>query len=202
MNPIDDQMAALKRLLLEKSVMRGTFRLASGAESDFYVDCRLTLLDPLGAKLAGAAGYDVLRRVSAQRATEIDAIGGLTMGADPLALAISLASLDDRPHRRLQAFSVRKSPKEHGRSRLIEGNFKPGNTVVVVDDVITTGGSTLKAIHAVRESGGHVEFAIVVVDREEGGRQAIEREGVPVHSLFRKSDLIKEARLESSPAAG
>jgi orotate phosphoribosyltransferase len=189
MNPINDTIAELRRLLLEKSVMRGKFRLASGAESDFYIDCRLTLLDPLGASLAGAAGYDLLRRVSAGRSVVIDAIGGLTMGADPLALAISLASLDDRPDRRLQAFSVRKTPKEHGRTRLIEGNFKQGDHVVVVDDVITTGGPTLKAIHAVRENGGHVGFVVVLVDREEGGREAIEREGVTVHSLFRKSDL-------------
>jgi orotate phosphoribosyltransferase len=198
MNSVENELNQLKRMLMEKSVLHGSFQLASGQQSDFYVDSKPTIMDPLGAKLVGVAGYGLVQRISRERSVTIDAIGGLTMGADPISLSISLASLEDRPERRLQAFSVRKNPKEHGRNKLIEGDFKKGDRVVVVDDVATTGGSTLQAIKAVRESGGTVEFVVVLVDREEGGRENIEQAGVTVHSLFRRSDLDEGARKQTS----
>jgi orotate phosphoribosyltransferase len=114
----------------------------------------------------------------------------MTMGADPISLAIGMTSARQHPDEALQVFCVRKEPKGHGQGRQIEGNFQPGFNVVVVDDVITTGGSTLKAIDVIEREGGKVEFALVLVDREEGGRQAIEARGIHVISLFTRSSLL------------
>jgi orotate phosphoribosyltransferase len=115
------------------------------------------------------------------------AIGGLTMGADPVALAIGIDAA--RAGADLQVFSIRKQAKAHGRGRLIEGNFKAGDTVVIVDDTVTTGGSTIEAIEKVRAEGGIVAFAVVIVDRGEGGREAIEASGVPVMALFTRAEI-------------
>ena len=116
----------------------------------------------------------------------------MTLGADPISLAVGMASARQHPDEALQVFTVRKEPKGHGRGKQIEGNFKDGDTIVVVDDVITTGGSTLKAIDAIEREGGKVAFALVLVDREEGGRQAIEERGIPVVPLFSRSTLLDE----------
>jgi orotate phosphoribosyltransferase len=105
-------------------------------------------------------------------------------------LAVGMTSARENPAAALQVFTVRKEPKAHGRGKQIEGNFADGQTVVVVDDVITTGGSTLKAIDAIEREGGKVAFALVLVDREEGGREAIEARGVPVVSLFTRTELL------------
>ncbi|MGC6426030.1 MAG: orotate phosphoribosyltransferase [Akkermansiaceae bacterium] len=178
----------LKAMLLAKSVRTGDFTLASGKKSDLYVDCRVTALDHHGAKWIGEAGWNlVLERIEAD-GVSIDAIGGMTMGADPISLVVGMASADH--DKALQVFTVRKEPKGHGRGKQIEGNFKEGDKVVVVDDVITTGGSTLKAIEAIRVAGGEVSFCLVLVDREEGGRAAIEADGVPVVSIFTRSELL------------
>ena len=178
----------LKTMLLVKSVRTGDFTLASGKKSDLYVDCRVTALDNRGAHWIGQAGWDlVLGKIEAE-GLEVDAIGGMTMGADPISLVVGMASSEHE--KALQVFTVRKEPKEHGRGKQIEGNFKEGDRVVVVDDVITTGGSTLKAIKAIRAAGGEVVFCLVLVDREEGGRPAIEEDGVPVVSIFTRSELI------------
>jgi hypothetical protein len=117
----------LHTLLRRKSVMYGDFTLASGRKSDFYCDARLTTLDPLGAIALGEVGWDLVRTESARLGTQPNAIGGLTMGADPVALAIGIGAA--RAGADLQVFSIRKQPKSHGRGRLIEGNFKPGDTV-------------------------------------------------------------------------
>ena len=175
----------LKSILLEKSVRTGTFTLASGKVSDLYVDCRMTALDPVGATLVGSLGWKILPRFP-----EIAAIGGMTMGADPISLAVGMTSALEGADKKLQVFTVRKEPKDHGRGRRIEGNFQAGDTVLVVDDVITTGGSTLKAIDAIEAEGGKVAAALVLMDREEGGRQAIEARGIPVYALFTRSSLL------------
>jgi orotate phosphoribosyltransferase len=112
------------------------------------------------------------------------------MGADWMALSIGIAAYLDSPKGDIKTFSVRKSAKKHGRHKLIEGNFSKGDSVVVVDDVITTGGSTLQAIKAIEESGGQVAFVVVLVDREEGGRESIEQAGHTVDSIFTRADLI------------
>jgi len=178
----------LKEMLLEKSVRTGDFTLASGKKSDLYVDCRLTALDNRGAGWIGEVGWELVKgRLEAEN-FEIDAIGGMTMGADPISLVVGMASAGDE--NALQVFNIRKEPKGYGRGKQIEGNFKEGDKVVVVDDVITTGGSTLKAIEAIRAAGGEVIFCLELVDREEGGRAAIEAEGVPVVSIFTRRELL------------
>ena len=178
----------LKTMLLEKSVRTGEFTLASGKTSDLYVDCRVTALDTRGAGWIGELGWDLVREKIESEGLEVDAIGGMTMGADPISLVVGMASTGHE--KALQVFTVRKEPKGHGRGKQIEGNFQEGNKVVVVDDVITTGGSTLKAIDAIRKAGGEVVCCLVLVDREEGGREAIEANGVPVASIFTRSELL------------
>ena len=183
-----DERQQLRALLLEKSVFRGEFTLASGATSDFYVDARVTTLDPRGAILIGKVGWELVKRTAAEKNSQVKAIGGLTMGADPVALSIGIAAQTEGSM--LQVFTVRKKAKEHGRQKRIEGNFSAGDLVVVVDDVITTGGSTIQAIEAVLEAGGQVAFVLVLVDREEGGRGNIEKLGREVVSVFRRSELL------------
>jgi orotate phosphoribosyltransferase len=182
----------LKQLLLQKSVRTGSFTLASGKESDLYIDCRMTALDPVGANLIGQLGWHAVRSKIHSEHFKIAAIGGMTLGADPISLAVGMTSATQHPAEMLQVFTVRKEPKGHGAGKQIEGNFKSGDTVVVVDDVITTGGSTLKAIDAIEREGGKVAFALVLVDREEGGRQAIEARGIPVLALFTRGSLLDE----------
>jgi orotate phosphoribosyltransferase len=182
--------AALKKLLLEKSVRTGSFTLASGKESDLYIDCRVTALDPFGAILIGDLGWHAVRSKIHSEKLSIQAIGGMTLGADPISLAIGIASARSHPEEALQVFTVRKEPKGHGAGKQIEGNFAAGQNVIVVDDVITTGGSTLKAIEAIEREGGIVKFCIVLVDREEGGRQAIEAKGIHVIPLFTRTTLL------------
>jgi orotate phosphoribosyltransferase len=180
----------LRQLLLAKSVRTGTFTLASGKQSDLYIDCRLTALDPVGANLIGEVAWSAVRDKIRADNLAVDAIGGMTLGADPISLAVGMTSARLDPDEALQVFTVRKEPKEHGRGKQIEGNFKSGDQVIVVDDVITTGGSTLRAVDAIEREGGRVAFALVLVDREEGGRQALEARGIPVLALFSRSDLI------------
>jgi len=179
----------LVKLLKERSILLGEITLASGEKSNFYVDSKLTTLHPRGAHLVGRLGWDVIERYASEHKTGINAVGGLTFGADPIALSIGLASMQDDDQRALEVFSVRKSPKAHGRCRLIEGNLQEGDVAVVVDDVITTGGSTLKAIHAVTEAGAKVAFVIALVDRNEGGKDNIEKEGYSVFSILTRDEL-------------
>jgi orotate phosphoribosyltransferase len=180
----------LRALLLKKSVYDGEFTLASGAKSDFYVDARLTTLDPRGAHLIGRVGWELVKDTMTRLGQLASAVGGLTLGADPVALSIGMAAQEDDPSTPLQVFTVRKKAKEHGRLKRIEGNFSAGDSVVVVDDVITTGGSTLQAIEAIEEAGGRVAFVIVLVDRQEGGRETIEKLGYRVFPIFTRADLM------------
>lgn len=182
--------SALRDLLLKKSVMRGDFTLTSGAKSDFYVDCRLTTLDAQGGALVGQVLLAILREAERQLGVKIAAIGGLTMGADPVALSVAIASHQADAANPVHAFSVRKGAKEHGLKKLVEGNFKAGDVVAVVDDAITTGGSTLKAIDKIEAEGGKVALALVLLDREEGGRANIEARGVKVFSAFTRTELL------------
>ncbi len=170
-------MTRLEELLLERSVELGTFVLASGAQSSYYIDCRRTTMSAEGQVLVGDEGLEAIR----QAGWEVDAVGGLTMGADPFAYAIAGASFRNPPA--IDAFSVRKEAKAHGTGRRIEGNFAPGSTVVVVEDVITSGGSALQAAAAVTEAGGIVAGVLALVDREQGGREKIEAVGHIVVAL-------------------
>lgn len=184
----DDIHIQLKSLLLKKSVRTGEFTLASGKKSDLYIDCRVTAMDPVGANLIGKLGWDRVKQELTERGIEAQSIGGMTLGADPISLSVGMTSATDP--KALQVFTVRKEPKGHGKGQQIEGNFTEGDTIVIVDDVITTGGSTLKAADVLEASGAKIAFALVLVDREEGGREAIEARGIPVVSLFSRSTLL------------
>jgi orotate phosphoribosyltransferase len=179
----------LVEILKEISVCRGTFTLASGTQSDFYVDAKLTTSDPRAALLVGSVGWELVKETARACNVHVDSIGGLTMGADWMALSIGIAAHLENLQAALRVFSVRKSAKEHGRLKRIEGNFSPGDSVVVVDDVITTGGSTIQAIDAIEEAGGRIAFVIALVDREEGGTGNIVRRGHKVVPIFTRADL-------------
>lgn len=161
----------------------GDFELASGKRSDYYIDCRTTTMHAHGQVLLGRVGLEAIRTAGLRP----DAVGGLTMGADPIAYAIAAESW--RENIPIHAFSVRKRAKRHGRGQLIEGCFEPGARVVIVEDVITTGGSALKASAAVNMARGEVIGVLGLVDREEGGRQAIEAAGLRTIVLYTASDL-------------
>ena len=190
----------LLKILKDKSVHRGAFTLASGAHSDLYFDAKQTTADPQGLILVGQVGWRLVKQTAASLNVQIDSIGGLTIGADLIASSIGIASLED-PSAKLQTFIVRKEAKTHGRQKLIEGNFAPGHSVVIVDDVITTGGSTLQAIDAIEAAHGKVAFVIVLVDREEGGRANIEKRGHRVVPIFTRADLIGENAGRPAPIA-
>lgn len=196
----DDSKEELRTLLVQKSVCQGKFVLASGATSDFYVDAKLTTLDPRGATLVGRVAWQLIKETAAEFRLRVDAVGGLTMGADPIALSIGIAAYADDPATRLQTFTVRKKAKEHGRHKLIEGNFSRENSVVVIEDVITTGGSAIQAIEAIESEQGKVAFILALVDREEGGRAAIEGRGHKVVSIFTRADLLNTDRAQTAAA--
>ena len=173
----------LKDLLLARSVRRGEFVLASGRRSSLYVDARLTTMSGDGLAVVGGLGLDRM----GVRGWTPRAVGGLTLGADPIAYALALTAR--RRGQSLDAFTVRKQPKDHGTGRRIEGCFASGYAVVIVEDVLTTGSSAREAISAVTSEGGSVLGVMVVLDREEGGREALEREGYVVEAFLTASDL-------------
>jgi orotate phosphoribosyltransferase len=182
----------LLALLSRISFKLGQFKLASGATSDYYVDCRITTLDAEGGRLTGEAILELLE------ANQIDAeaVGGLTMGADPIVSNVATASAwraVNKPGSPLiHGFLVRKEAKGHGAGRRIEGFLKPGARVVVVDDVCTTGGSTIQALEAVREAGMTVAAVVCIVEREEAqGRPAVEAaaQGAPFLRLFTANEV-------------
>lgn len=175
--------SALIELLKSKSVRRGEFTLASGTTSDLYVDARLTTMSPEGLALIGPLALSTIRRMK----WNADSIGGLTLGADPISYAVSYASFGNPPP--LRAFTVRKEPKQHGTRKLIEGPFKAGDRVVVVEDVVTSGGSALRAIDAIREAGGNVVGIIALVDRHEGGTEKLKAAGISLVSLVDGDEL-------------
>lgn len=171
-------------LLAQRSARKGIFTLSSGRQSELYIDARLTSMSPEGLVLIGELGLIAL----AASRWNVKAVGGLTLGADPIAYAISYRSA--RSPNPLRAFTVRKTPKDHGTQQLIEGPFQPGDTVAVVEDVITTGESALRAVEAVRAAGGEVAGVLALVDREEGGREKIEAQRLPVLCLVTASEIL------------
>jgi len=179
----------LLTLLAEKSFRLGEFKLSSGGSSDYYIDCRLTTLDANGALLTGAA---VLEEIES-RGWKPDAIGGLTLGADPVVVATSLLSA--QKGKPINGFLVRKAEKTHGMGQRIEGFRQKPARVVVVDDVCTTGASTIQAIEAVREFGWDIVGVLCLVEREEaGGRQNVEKAAgsAPFVALFTANDVRRE----------
>jgi orotate phosphoribosyltransferase len=175
----------LLRLLAFKSFRLGEFKLSSGGTSDYYIDCRTTTLDAKGSRLTGEVFWDEIR----QREWKPQAIGGLTMGADPIVVAVSVISGE------LNGFLVRKAEKQHGTGQRIEGFREKGARVVIVDDVCTTGASTVQAIEAAREFGFQVVGAMCLVEREEAkGRPNVEKAAAPAPfvSIFTARDIRAE----------
>jgi len=181
----------LVTLLLEKSFKYSdepVFKLASGKMSNYYIDCRKTTHSCEGKYLIG----NIMLAMTA--GLDVQAIGGLTMGADPVACAVSYASFLNK--KSIASFSIRKEKKEHGMKKLVEGDVKEGDRVIIVDDVITTGGSTIKAIEAARAEGLKVVKVIALVDREEGGKEEIRNYVSAVESVCTKTDLIRALKHE------
>lgn len=160
-----------------------TFKLASGKMSNYYIDCKKVTLSSDGLLLVGQLVYEKIKDL------DIKGVGGLTLGADPISVAGALVSTQNGKN--VNPFVVRKEAKGHGTRAYIEGVIEEGDNIVVIDDVITTGGSTIKAIERARKAGFNVVKAIVLVDREEGGREAIENLDVPVDPIFTKSELLE-----------
>jgi len=180
----------LLRLLAQKSFRLGDFKLSSGAHSDYYIDCRTTTLDSRGAQLTGRVFWEEIRK----RDWKPQAIGGLTMGADPIVVAVAVTSGI------LNGFLVRKAEKQHGTGQRIEGFRGAGARVVIVDDVCTTGGSTVQAIEAARDFGFTVVGVMCLVEREEAkGRPAVEKAASPAPfiSIFTARDVRQEHSLQN-----
>ena len=175
----------LLRVLAEKSFRLGSFKLSSGGTSDYYIDCRTTTLDAKGSRLTGEVFLEEIRA----RGWKAQAIGGLTMGADPIVVAVSVVSGE------MHGFLVRKAEKQHGTGQRIEGFRRKGVSVVIVDDVCTTGSSTIQAIGAAREFGFEVIGVMCLVEREEaGGRPSVEKAAAPAPfvSIFTANDVRAE----------
>lgn len=186
-----DSRTELLKLLATLSFRLGDFTLASGKKSDYYIDCRTTTLHAEGGRLAGLLLYDIIR----ERMPSAQAVGGLTMGADPLVSNTASASAwraQQHPGTLLlHGFLVRKAEKQHGTGRLIEGFAKTGAKVVIVDDVCTTGESTLTALSSARAAGMVVTGVLCLVDREQGGRERIQAAAgdAPFVALFTADDV-------------
>lgn len=179
--------ARLLELLAAHSLRRGDFVLASGARSTYYIDARLTTMRPEGLTTIGPLALNALR----ERGWQPTAVGGLTLGADPVAYAIAYAS--HATPKQIRAFTVRKEPKSHGTQQLIEGPLAQGDVVVIVEDVLTTGRSALRAVEAVRQFGVSVLGVLAVVDREEGGPENLAHAGLKSTSLVTVSELLQHA---------
>lgn len=173
----------LKQILKNRSILKGEFKLASGKVSDYYVDARLTTLDGEGVNLISRIFYDEIIKNR-----EIRFVGGPTMGADPI--VGSLISVSFEKGNKLNGFLVRKQEKTHGTSKLIEGNLEKGAGVAVVEDVVTTGGSVLKAIDAVEAEGAVVKKVLVVVKRDSEVEKTFRDRGYDLFSIFDIEDLL------------
>lgn len=179
------ERAKLLQVLAEKSFRLGQFKLSSGGTSDYYIDCRTTTLDAQGSRLTGEVFWEEIRA----RGWRPRAIGGLTMGADPIVSAVAVVS------GQMHGFLVRKAEKQHGTGQRIEGFREKGARVVIVDDVCTTGASTIQAIEAAREFGFAVVGVMCLVEREEaGGRANVEKaaDRAPFVALFTANDVRRE----------
>lgn len=177
----------LKEILLAKSYRKGTFTLSSGRESDFYIDVKQTSLDAEGALLCGK----LIHKLILEHPEEIGAVGGMTLGADPLVTATSIASFLEGSHP-IPAFIVRKEAKGHGTGQFLEGqhNMPAGCKVTLLEDVITTGGTLLQVIDRVEAQGFQVAQIISVVDRQEGGAEVLKEKGFRLEALFTRSQLL------------
>lgn len=189
---MDKAKQRLLKLLFEQAFRYSPekpFTLTSGRTSPYYIDCRKVTLTAEGAYLVGQVFFQRIKDLEQERGVKIDAVGGPVMGAIPIALAIAYESyLQKEP---IQTFCVRKEPKGHGLKSQVEGYDQPGSRVVIVDDVVTTGESTLTAIEGAQRTGFQVEGIIVLVDRQEGGGERLRSKGFPFIALFTCDDFMK-----------
>jgi len=175
---------ALLNLILEVSFERKDVTLASGKKSNFYLDLRQTLMRPKGVSLAGRLVLNLL-----QTGPSVDAVGGMAVGAVPLVSAVLAAAANDPATDSLLGFFVRKEKKAHGLSKQLEGGFAAGQSVALLEDTTTTGGSTLDALEIVEAAGGKVARVVCLVDRGEGAAEAFANRGVTLEAIFRREDL-------------
>ncbi|WP_045216618.1 orotate phosphoribosyltransferase [Desulfonatronovibrio magnus] len=186
----DELKIKLARLLYSKSYKEGDFTLTSGKKSDYYFDCKQTALHPEGCYLIGKLFLNMIH----ESAMEIQGVGGMTLGADPLISAVTVVSyLEKTP---LPGFIIRKKSKGHGTNAYLEGmaNFKPGDKVCLLEDVVTTGGTLLTACERVKDQKLDIRGIICVLDRQEGGRENIAKAGYQLTSIFTRKELLHAAR--------
>ena len=183
----------LAKILVERSYKEGDFLLASGRRSDYYFDCRVTALHAEGSELIGNLFFEAVSEIIAS-GTPVKGVGGMTMGADPLVSATTVVS--SQKGQPLNGLLVRKESKGHGTNQFVEGlaNFETGDPVVVLEDVVTTGGSLLKACQRIEASGLKIVAVCCILDREEGGREKLKEAGYELKALFTRRELLEHAR--------
>lgn len=183
----------LAKILVERSYKEGDFLLASGRRSDYYFDCRVTALHAEGSELIGNLFFEAVSEIIAS-GTPVKGVGGMTMGADPLVSATTVVS--SQKGQPLNGLLVRKESKGHGTNQFVEGlaNFEAGDPVVVLEDVVTTGGSLLKACQRIESAGLKIVAVCCILDREEGGREKLKEAGYELKALFTRRELLEHAR--------
>lgn len=172
----------LSEIIKQKSIRKGTFKLASGGTSDYYLDMRPTTFDPEGANLVADLVYGMLGDDE-----DVEAIGGLELGSVPIIIGVCMRSYPQRP---LAGFVVRKEKKGHGTDQKIDGNFRPNSTVILLEDVTTKGGSVMQAVRAVRQQGATVKKIITIVDRLEGAAKNLKEEGIDLEAVYTAPELL------------
>lgn len=179
------KLKELKNLIIEKSYREGEFTLASGQKSNYYIDLKATTLHPVGVKLIG----DLVAECLLENQVSFDAVGGVTLGADPIATSVSLSFLN--LEKIIPAYIIRKQPKGHGTDRYLEGteNFKKGSKLVVLEDVVSTGGTSLQGIDRAKAEGYDPICLVTIVDRQMGAKEKFESHGVKYLSLLKLSEL-------------
>lgn len=185
---MQDLKKRLAGLLVELSYIEGEVTLTSGRKSDYYFDCKQTALHPEGGYLIGGVFLEMLEK------HEVKGVGGMTLGADPLVSSVTVLShINKRP---LPGFIIRKESKGHGTDQYLEGlkNFSPGDKVALLEDVVTTGGTLIKSVQRVRDAGFEVEAVLAVLDREEGGRENLEKAGLSLEAIFTRRELLEAAK--------
>jgi orotate phosphoribosyltransferase len=177
----DEAREELRQLIKSQSLLTGDFTLASGQKSNYFLDLKKTMFHPQGAALAAEIILDMIRDD-----TDVEYIGGLEIGAIPIVVAVAALSWPQRP---IKAFFVRKAVKDHGAAKLIDGQFRAGATVILFEDVTTTGGSLMKVAQAVREQGCRIKKVLTIVDRLEGATENLKREGLDLVPIFTMDEL-------------
>lgn len=189
---VENTRERLLELLVRHSFQHSAdpvFTLASGRKSRYYINCKKTTFMPEAMPLLGGLFFERIKAVERRDGQPIEGVGGLTLGADPIAYAVAYHSaLEGAP---IQAFSVRKEPKGHGAQKWVEGFEQPGARVAIVEDVVTTGASTLRAIEGALNAGFRIQAVLALVDRQEGGLEELRKKGYELESIYTTEDLLR-----------